>query len=147
MLRFVDEKGQIREEFIEFIHITSLNGDDVAETIVSAIKWYGLDINYLRGHGYDGASNMAGAKGGASSIIRQKYRKALYFHCSGHRLNLVVADTCKIQTVRNMMDTIRKCTQIFEFSVKKQNLLQGHIQSDMDESEQRSKLLNMCQTR
>ena len=65
-------------------------------------------MNFLRGQSYDGAGNMDGAKSGASSNILRSFPKALYFHCSAPRLNLGVAETCKILSVVNMMDCIRK---------------------------------------
>ena len=119
VIRFVDESGQIREEFLEFIQIQYCAGNNIVEQLKSAIKKYGLDMNFLLGQSYDGAGNMAGAKSGTSSNILRSFPKYLYFHCSAHRLNLVVAETCKILSVINMMDCIRKCSQIFEFSPKK----------------------------
>ena len=104
-------------------------------------------MNFLRGQSYDGAGNMAGVKSGASSNILRLFPKALYFHCSAPRLNLLVAETCKLLSVVNMMDCIRKCCQIFEFSPKKkQGLLQNHIKSDIPK-ERRERLLNVCRTR
>ena len=63
-------------------------------------------MNFLRGQSYDGAGNMAGAKSGASSNILRSFPKALYFNCSTRILNLVVAETCKILAVVNIMDCI-----------------------------------------
>ena len=62
-------------------------------------------------------------------------------------MNLVVADTCGISTVSNMLDIVRKCSHIFEFSPRKQGLLQLHITADIEEPELRTKLLNVCGTR
>ena len=44
------------------------------------------------------------------------------------------------------MDAIRKCSQIFECSAKKQGLLEGNIKAIMPE-ENKEKLLNVCRTR
>ena len=146
VLRFVDKSGQIREEFIEFVHIHSCTGKNIAQQLRALLEKLGLDMNNLRGQGYDGAANMAGARSGASSIILSWCPKGLYFHCSGHRLNLVVAFTCKLPSVTNMMDAIRKCSQIFEFSAKKQGLLEGNTKAIIPE-ENKENLLNVCRTR
>ena len=69
VIRFVDESGQIREEFLEFIQIHNCTGNNIAEQLKSAIKKYGMDMNFLRGQSCDGAGNMAGAKSEASSNI------------------------------------------------------------------------------
>ena len=90
----------------------------------------------LRGYGYGGCSKMAGAKGDVAAIILRLNLKALYFWCSGHPLNLVAADKCKIKPVIDMTDSVRKCSLIFE-----QDLLERQIKSDVEaNSEHRSKL-------
>ena len=61
VLRFVDESGQVREEFIEFVHIHSCTGANIAEQLRSLLERLGLHINNIRGQGYDGEANMAGA--------------------------------------------------------------------------------------
>ncbi|XP_075210513.1 uncharacterized protein LOC142317848 [Lycorma delicatula] len=53
------------------------------------------------GQGYDGCSSMAGKDGGVQKIIREKYTRALYFHCASHKLNLVLNDLNKITMIRN----------------------------------------------
>ena len=72
----------------------------------------------------------------------KKFSKALYSHCSSHRLNLVVAANCKVRSVRNMMDTVKKCSDIFHFSPKKQLLLKKHI-VEQTPLERRQKLLDV----
>ena len=57
VIRFIDVKGEIREEFMEFIPCASLSGEDIAELLKTAIAKYGFDLKNLRGQGYDGAGN------------------------------------------------------------------------------------------
>ena len=131
---------------MEFIRCPSVSGANLAKSIIEALKRLGLDVNVLQGQSYDGAGNMAGPKSGVSSRILNDHPKALYFHCSSHRLHLVVASNCKLPSVRNMMDTVKKCSDIFHFSPKKQDLLQEHIK-EQSPSEIRTKLLDVCRTR
>ena len=133
---------------MQFVHVRDCSAEGIAKEIIGTLDTYGLGTIDIRGQGYDGCSTMAGAKGGVAAIILRLNPKALYFWCSGHLLNLVVADTCKIRSVTNMMDSVRKCSQIFEFSSKKQDLLEQQIKSDVQaNSEHRSKLLNVYRTR
>lgn len=88
-------------------------------------------------------------KTGVQSRIRQVAPLALYTHCSGHCLNLVIAHSCQIPAIRNMLD---KMTQIFLFfrnSAKREALLQNVVQTGNPEhdSSKRSPLLNLCKTR
>ena len=73
-----------------------------------------------RGICYDGVGNMSGRLNGASSLIRAEHDKAIYVHCVNHMLNLCVSDTCQLSLVRNMMDVVRKLSEFFDNSPKRQ---------------------------
>ena len=65
--------------------------------ILKFLELCSLDINNIRGQGYDGASS------GVSTQILQKQPKALYCHCRGHNLNLVISSACsKVPEIRNL---------------------------------------------
>ena len=81
----------------------------------------GLEIGNLRGQGYDGAVNMAAKKSGASSRILKLNDKTLYVHCFNHRFNLVIAKSCNIQKVRNLMGDIKEISYFFHFHQKESN--------------------------
>jgi hypothetical protein len=44
----------------------------------------------------DRASVMSGCHAGVHVHLRKLMPKAVYVHCSAHRLNLVIGDTCKV---------------------------------------------------
>ena len=146
VLRFIDQNNMIREEFVELIKCESTSAQYLTNKITQAVQNFSLDMGNLRGQAYDGAGNMTGAKSGVSIRIRENYPKALYFHCSSHRLNLCVASSSSIRGVKNMMDAIRKASEIFHFSTKKKELLRETIRELMPE-DRRSTLLNVCRTR
>ena len=107
-IRYIDKSCQIREEFIQSLECKSgTSGQERYLKIVNAIRNLGLEISNLRGQGYDGAGNMAGKKSGVSSRILKLNDKALYVHCFNHRLNLVIAKSCNIQKVWNLMGIIK----------------------------------------
>ena len=64
--------------------------------------------------------NMSGRLNGASSLIRAEHDKDIYVHCMNHIFNLCVADTCQLPLVRNMMDVVRKLSEVFDNSPKRQ---------------------------
>ena len=67
MIRFVDGSGEIREEFLEFLHCDlGLSGKALAETVLNVIANLTLDIQNCRGQGYDGASSVSGYINGLS---------------------------------------------------------------------------------
>ena len=79
-----------------------LSGKAFAETVLNGIANLTLDIRNCLGQGYDGASSVSGYINGLSAQILRINEKAIYTHCHSHRLNLIVAASCNIQTVKNV---------------------------------------------
>ena len=70
----------IREEFLEFVLWTRA----IADKIKFTLEKHTLDLNDLRGQGYDGPGNMSGKYGGNAAIFQHDYPEALYIHCVSH---------------------------------------------------------------
>ncbi|XP_060846718.1 52 kDa repressor of the inhibitor of the protein kinase-like [Rhopalosiphum padi] len=125
-IRFLDKHSnppKIREEFLGFTPLEKLNAQSVATNIISFMTDCGLNLNKLYGQGYDGCATMAGQEGGVSKLIRDKYNKALFFHCSNHRLNLVINDLNKIMIIRNTTGTIKDIIRFFRESTLRRKLI------------------------
>ena len=100
VLRFVDKSFHIREDFIKFIHCKEgFYGKNLSDSILSTLADPGLDIYNCRGQGYDGAGAVAGRINGCSAHILRLNDKALYCHCSSHRLNLAISSACTVQSI------------------------------------------------
>lgn len=79
-IRFFDEeKFLIREEFLGFVELNAMNAKCIAEEIQNFISTLQLDESKCVGQGYDGCSTMAGKEVGVQNILRQKFKKALFF--------------------------------------------------------------------
>ena len=110
---FIDKNNDVREEFIAFIHLPRITGEVIAETIVSTLQGLGLEIENVRGQGYDGAANMSSDNVGAQRRIREHSPKAVYVHCSGHCLNLVISHSCALPQIKNVIDKLKQCCLYF----------------------------------
>ena len=121
-------------------------GAAIKDLIIGAVADLGLSMDDCRGQCYDGAGNMSGRLNGASSLIRAEHDKAIYVHCMNHRLNLCVADTCQLPLVRNMMDVVRKLSEFFDNSPKRQQHLISKIRVLMPAANH-FVLVNVCRTR
>ena len=146
-LRFVDENSEIREEFVNFLKLERVRAVDITNAIVSCLEGLGLSFNELRGQGYDGASTMSGEKSGVQKRIREKQPKALYTHCAGHSLNLVMVSSCSVLSVRNAIDHIKSLTLWIKASAKREGLLKAIYQKGIQSASSRAPLLNVCITR
>ena len=147
ILRFVDKERNVGEEFVGFYECEDgVTSQVIATLILKAVQELGLSMDFCNGQCYDGAGNMSGPCNGAAAIVRRQYPKAIYTHCTAHRLNLSVVSACKMQNVRNMFDTVGEVTRSFEYSPKKEALLVQKVKDVCPES-CRHKLLDVCKTR
>ena len=146
VLRFVDEENNIREDFIRFIHCKDgLSGEKLAKVITSTIDNLSLDIKYCRSQGYDGAGAVAWHINWCSAHILWLNKKALYWHCFSHRLNLV-SNSCTVREVWNMMDQIKDISYFLNLSQPWQQMLEAAIKSLCPESRS-TNLIDVCRTR
>ena len=113
--------------------------------ILGAVADLGLSMSNCRGQPYDGAGNMAGKYNGVSSLIQGQFSKALYVHCMNHHLNLIVADTCSLYLVKNMMSVERSLHSFFSGSPKRQQHLKEKVKSLLPASKHEV-LINVCET-
>jgi hypothetical protein len=70
-IRFVDETNCIREECIHFSTLVRITGECIAAQICTDLKSLELDIKYVRGQGYDGASSMSSDRTGVQAHIKK----------------------------------------------------------------------------
>ena len=146
VLRFVDSEASIREEFLGFSECSEgMTGKAIACAILKFVEDIGLNMEFCRGQGYDGAANMVGKCSGAAAIITSKVPKIPYVHCGSHLLNLCIASACNIQLVRNMMAHVRIVSDFFNNSPKCFQLLQKKIREIP--SARHSRLIDVCRTR
>ena len=146
-LRYVDEDFHIREDFIRFLHCEhGLSGEGLTKLLLDGISDLGLNIDNVRGQGYDGAGNVAGKEKGVAARILKLNKKALFVHCSSHRLSLSVSKSCGIPLIRNVMDKVKEISYFFNFSEKRQTLLVQSIKTYCPES-RKKKLIDVCRTR
>ncbi|XP_067029975.1 52 kDa repressor of the inhibitor of the protein kinase-like [Acropora muricata] len=147
VIRFLDSTKTVREEFVGFyLCEDGTTGAAIKDLILGAVVDLGLSMDDCRGQCYDGAGNMSGRLNGASSLIRAEHDKTIYVHCMNHRLNLCIADTCQLPLVRNMMDVVRKLSEFFDNSPKRQQHLINKIRLLMPAANH-FVLVNVCRTR
>ena len=136
------------ERFLGFLRCeTGLSGEAIAENILSQLSKWQLPTRLLRGQSYDGAGSMSGSTRGAAARTRAKYPKALYVHCTAHRLNLCIMKCCKNCEVSNMIETVGSVARFFNNSPKRQLALEKWISEVLPYEEKRRKLKDLCRTR
>jgi hypothetical protein len=95
VLRFVDKDGFVREHFFRVVHVFDTVALTLKKVIYSLLSCYNLDIQNIRGQGYDGASNMRGESNGLQALISHDCPYAYYIPCFAHRLQLALVTASK----------------------------------------------------
>ena len=126
---------------------TGLSGIALKKKDVECItQELNLKLEDCRGQCFDGAGNMADKFSGLSTRVLEDNPIALYTHCSSHRLNLCVAASCQIQSVRNMMDHLTSISSFFSKSPNRHRLLEEMVKKICPECKH-TKLVDVCRTR
>ena len=106
-----------------------------------------MNVENIRGQGYDGASNMSSECVGVQAQIKELSPLATYIHCSSHQLNLVITHSCILAEVRNVLDQLQHCCHFFLTSPKRSGLLELIVSKGVVDKCKRKPLLDLCKTR
>jgi hypothetical protein len=72
-----DGKIRVGEYFLGFLKVDDTSGEGLSIVLVDSIKSFGLNVDDIRGQGYDNGSNMKGKHKGLQSRLREVNRRAL----------------------------------------------------------------------
>lgn len=78
-----------------------MDAETITQTILSSLTNFGLDLSKMVGQAYDGRSTMGGKLNGVRKRIQDQYPQANFYHCSSHRLNLVINGLNDVTEIRN----------------------------------------------
>jgi len=64
-----NDLATMREEFLGFVQLESMDDATIADTIIDQANKFGLNLDKLHGQGYDGCSTIAGKDNGVQARI------------------------------------------------------------------------------
>ncbi|XP_025617098.1 uncharacterized protein [Arachis hypogaea] len=125
VLRFVDVDGFVRERFFDLVHVSDTSALTLKKELVSVLSIYNLQIENIRGQGYDGASNMRGEWNGLQALFLNDCRQVYYVHCFAHRLQLaLVAASREVLQIHEFFTQLTAIVNIVGASCKRHDQLQ-----------------------
>ncbi|XP_022866661.1 uncharacterized protein LOC111386427 [Olea europaea var. sylvestris] len=171
IVRFVDDLANlptIEEHWLEFLKVDNTTGLGLTTELQKALIKLDLDIDDIRGQGYDNGSNMSGKHKGVQRRVHEMNPQAFYTPCGAHSLNLALCDMVNccskavsffgvIHRIYTLFSSSTKRLQIFKDNVKgltvkslSQTRWESHVESVKPIMEQtaqiRESLLDLAET-
>ncbi|GMY39380.1 TTF-type domain-containing protein [Fagus crenata] len=95
VLRFVNRDGFVQERFFDVVSVDETSAKTLKKGICNVLTRHNLQVENMRGQGYDGASNMRGAWNGLQALFLKDCPYAYYVHCFAHQLQLALVAAAK----------------------------------------------------
>lgn len=130
IVRFVtyQDTVQVHEHFLGFSPVIDATGKGLTEFLLKFLNENNLNIQNLRGQGYDNGSNMRGKNSGVQKRVLEINPRAFYVPCCAHTLNLTVNDAVKISfEVVEFFNLVQQVYVFFAASGKRWSVLKEHI--------------------
>lgn len=120
--------AEIKEHFLGFFPITDTTGQGLTEFLLSCLNLNEIDIQDMRGQGYDNGANMKGKNIGLQKRILDLNPRAFYVPCAAHSLNLVVNDAAKSSLeIVNFFSIVQEIYVFFSASTARWQMLANEM--------------------
>jgi len=111
---------------LDIVHVKDTTTLTLKEEISFVLSHHNLDVQNIRGQGYNGASNMSGGWNSLQTLFINDYPYAYYVHCLAHQLQLaLIAATREISDVHTFFQNLIFIINIVSASCKRNDKLRA----------------------
>ncbi|KAJ3692306.1 hypothetical protein LUZ60_012656 [Juncus effusus] len=132
VLRCVDVSSNpisIKEYFLGFINVDNTTGEALFNELKEALVRLELNIDDVRGQGYDNGSNMKGKYKGVQNRVLKINPRALFIPCGWHNLNLMLCDMANSCVKgHDFFNAIQRLYVLFSSSAQRWAILKDNVE-------------------
>ncbi|XP_026437125.1 zinc finger MYM-type protein 1-like [Papaver somniferum] len=129
IIRCVDvSTARIEEYYLGFLRVEDKTGEGLFFELEDALINLGLNIDDIRGQGYDNGANMKGKHKGVHARLLEINPRAFYTPCAWHSLNLILSDMAKsCPKASSFFGSIQRIYTLFSASTNRWDVFKEEI--------------------
>nr|XP_043615798.1 zinc finger MYM-type protein 1-like [Erigeron canadensis] len=113
-----------------FLNVNDTTGKGLFDITLEELKSLGLDIDDMRGQGYDNGANMKGKHQGVQKRFLDINPRAFYTPCGCHSVNLTLCDMANTTPKgKSFFGHIQRIYTIFSNSTKRWQILKDNVKA------------------
>ncbi|XP_042425826.1 uncharacterized protein LOC122013646 [Zingiber officinale] len=131
VLRCLDDStgtAKVEEYWVEFLKVDDTSGLGLSSELMNVLIRGGLDIDDIRGKGYDNGSNMSGIHKGVQKRLLEINPRTFYTACGCHSLNLTLVDMVECYPkAKSLFGVVQRIYTLFSSSTKRWTIFKDKV--------------------
>ncbi|XP_022864653.1 zinc finger MYM-type protein 1-like [Olea europaea var. sylvestris] len=133
ILRFVNGNEILTELFFAIKSVSDTTSLNLKNQISDVLVRFNIQVQNIRGQGYDGANNMRGAWNGLQALFLRDCPYAYYIHCFAHRLQLMLVSAARdVADINSFISYLDNVINMITSSPKRINELKSSQKKEIE---------------